>query len=56
MWRKSSYSEAGNCIEVWDARVVLVRDSQLRAAGENVSPILSIPPSAWTAFITEVRK
>ncbi len=57
MWRKSSHCASNECLETaGDARIVLVRDSQLKDGGENVSPILSFTPSAWTAFITEVRK
>lgn len=57
MWRKSSYCASNECLETaWDARVVLVRDSQLKDGDTNISPVLSFTPSAWTAFITEVRK
>lgn len=55
-WRTSSHSGYnGNCVEL--APGILVRDSKLKdAQGGNVSPVLRFTPSAWTAFITEVRK
>ncbi len=54
-WRRSSWSGDSNCLEVSPG--VLVRDSQLKdGSGENISPVLRFTPSAWTAFITEVRK
>lgn len=56
-WRTSSYCSGSDCLETaGDARIVLVRDSQLKGGGENVSPILSFTPSAWSAFIAEVRR
>lgn len=47
-WRKSSFSEAGNCVEVAGrAGMVLVRDTKLLAE----SRVLSFPPSMWREFI-----
>lgn len=52
-WRKSTYSNAngGSCVEVaTDATVLLVRDTTNRAGFT-----LSLPASAWTAFLATVR-
>jgi hypothetical protein len=47
-WRKSSFSEAGNCVEVAGrAGMVLVRDTKLLAE----SSVLSFSPSMWREFI-----
>lgn len=47
-WRKSSFSEAGNCVEVADRHgMVLVRDTKLLAE----SSILSFSPPIWREFI-----
>lgn len=48
-WRKSSYSgtEGGNCVEVATCpSTIHVRDSK-----NATSPMLSIPPAQWTAFL-----
>lgn len=52
MWRKSSFSATGNCIEVavQDESVVLIRDSKNRNGA-----ILSVSSSAWREFIQAVR-
>jgi hypothetical protein len=52
-WRKSSYSGASgnNCVEVATADRVLVRDTTDRAGFT-----LSLPPSAWGAFVGRVRE
>lgn len=52
-WRKSSYSEAGNCVEVAiqkDGELVAVRDSKNPGGG-----VLFVPPQAWQSFIQMVR-
>jgi hypothetical protein len=51
-WRKSTYSggEGGECVEVASAGAVLVRDTTDRAG-----ITLSVPASAWRAFISGVR-
>lgn len=52
-WRKSSHSEAGNCVEVADRNgLVLVRDTKL-AAG---SSILSFAPLIWRDFVDTVNR
>jgi hypothetical protein len=50
-WRTSSYSNGGDaCVEVAPAPdAVLVRDSKNRTG-----PTLTIPSSAWRAFLTTV--
>ena len=52
-WRKSTYSggEGGECVEVASAGAVLVRDTTDRAG-----ITLSVPASAWRAFISGVRE
>jgi hypothetical protein len=52
-WRKSSFSEAGNCVEAATIRgksVVLVRDSK---PGNNA--ILALPSAAWHEFLRQIR-
>ena len=52
-WRKSSFSEAGNCVEVATVQgksVLLVRDSK-----HGNDAILALPPAAWREFLREVR-
>jgi hypothetical protein len=48
-WRTSSYSNGGSaCVEVAPAPgAVLVRDSK-----EPDGPALTVPPTAWQAFLT----
>ncbi len=53
-WRKSSYSntDGGQCLEVADnLSLVPVRDSKTPAA-----PALILQPTAWTTFVTAVRR
>ena len=52
-WRKSTYSggEGGECVEVASAGPVLVRDTTDRAG-----ITLSVPASAWRAFISGIRE
>ncbi|MEW2508600.1 DUF397 domain-containing protein [Streptomyces sp. NPDC046870] len=54
LWRKSSYSngDGGNCVEVADniPGVVPVRDSKVPGG-----PVLLLPPTAWTPFITALK-
>jgi hypothetical protein len=52
-WRTSSYSGAngGECVEVAaTASVVMVRDTKDRSSGT-----LSVPASAWQAFVSAVK-
>lgn len=54
-WRKSSFSDAGHCVEVAiqdQDKLVLVRDS--KRENEN-NGILSASPSAWRKFIQAVQ-
>ncbi|MBQ1022834.1 MULTISPECIES: DUF397 domain-containing protein [unclassified Micromonospora] len=51
IWRKSSYSDDGNCVEVANTtKPVLVRDSK-NIAG----PVLRFQPEQWHAFTEAVR-
>lgn len=51
IWRKSTRSDSGGCLEVALADgIVFLRDSK-RPDGS----ILSIAPRAWTVLISEVR-
>ncbi|MFH9083500.1 DUF397 domain-containing protein [Streptomyces sp. NPDC017673] len=54
LWFKSSYSngDGGNCVEVADniPGVIPVRDSKLPHG-----PVLLLPPTAWTPFITSLK-
>jgi Domain of unknown function (DUF397) len=66
VWRTSSYSEAGNCIEAAGFRTsshcqpgecvevaagVLVRDSKLAEA----SPVIRFSPGSWARFTEEIK-
>ncbi len=53
VWRTSSYSNgAAACVEVAAAPdAVLVRDSK-----DRTGPALTIPPPAWQAFLTTVKR
>ncbi|WP_406324749.1 DUF397 domain-containing protein [Streptomyces niveus] len=51
-WRKSSYSgsEGGDCVEVAaHPAAVHVRDSKV-----TDGPVLTVTPTAWAAFTTDV--
>jgi hypothetical protein len=51
IWRKSSFSESVNCVEVAiQEELVLIRDSKNRNGG-----MLSISFSAWREFLQMVR-
>jgi hypothetical protein len=46
-WRKSSYTEADNCVEVaFSAAEVAVRDSKQRTG-----PTLEFGPDEWRSFL-----
>jgi Domain of unknown function (DUF397) len=50
-WRKSSFSESGNCVEVAILdESVLIRDSKYGNDG-----ILSVSSSAWRVFIQAIQ-
>lgn len=52
-WRKSSYSGAngGECVEVaTTAGTVLVRDTK-----DRNGHVLSVPATAWRAFVSALR-
>ncbi|MFJ3190119.1 DUF397 domain-containing protein [Streptomyces halstedii] len=53
-WRKSSYSgsEGGNCVEVAaHPAAVHIRDSKAVDG-----PVLTVPPSAWHAFVNATAR
>jgi Domain of unknown function (DUF397) len=51
-WRKSSFSESGQCVEVaFIAESVVLRDSHAPSG-----PVLAFRPGEWTAFLGGVRK
>jgi hypothetical protein len=51
-WKRSTFCEAGSCIEVEDrSDAVMVRDSKL---GSD-SPVLSFEPAAWTEFVDGLK-
>ncbi|WP_328467934.1 DUF397 domain-containing protein [Actinoplanes sp. NBC_00393] len=50
-WKKSSYSETGNCVEVLQlSDQVLVRDSKDPAGG-----IVAFSPTEWLTFLDDVK-
>jgi Domain of unknown function (DUF397) len=51
VWRKSTFSESGNCVEVahCDA-MTLIRDSKNPSGAK-----LKIPDEVWTEFLAAVR-
>ncbi len=50
-WRVSSWSAAGNCVEVAGSKAaVFVRDTKNRNRG-----ILPFPATAWEEFVKAVR-
>ncbi|MFV2104768.1 DUF397 domain-containing protein [Micromonospora sp. LOL_024] len=50
-WRKSSYSDDGNCVEIADTHEpVLVRDSK-----NSAGPVLRFDPEQWRVFTAAVR-
>ncbi|MFI9641033.1 DUF397 domain-containing protein [Micromonospora sp. NPDC051925] len=55
LWRKSTRSggSGGNCVEVADnlPGVIGVRDSK-----DQAGPTLRFDPTAWSAFLDEVRR
>jgi len=52
VWRKSSYSASGNCVEVAiQDEVVHIRDSKNPNGG-----VLSIPSPSWLEFIQAIQR
>lgn len=55
VWRKSSYSDGGggDCVEIADGvpDFVPVRDSK-----NPTGPALFFPPTAWRAFVADVKR
>jgi len=50
-WRKSSFSESGNCVEIAiQEESVLIRDSKDRNGA-----VLSVSSSAWREFTHAIR-
>lgn len=50
-WRKSSYSNTGNCLEwLMDAETVRLRDSRGRSSDE-----VRVSHSQWRAFLAAVK-
>jgi Domain of unknown function (DUF397) len=52
-WRKSSFSEAGNCVEIATIQsksMLFIRDSKY---GNDA--ILAMPSAAWLEFLRKVR-
>lgn len=51
VWRKSSRSDDGNCVEIADTHEpILVRDSK-----DSAGPVLRFGPEQWRAFTRFVR-
>ncbi|MFI6332219.1 DUF397 domain-containing protein [Micromonospora chersina] len=52
IWRKSSLSGDGNCVEVaaGNGAVVGVRDSK-----DVAGPVLAFSPVAWTGFVSGLK-
>ncbi|MFI6129499.1 DUF397 domain-containing protein [Micromonospora sp. NPDC051141] len=51
IWRKSSRSDDGNCVEVADTdERILVRDSK-----DSAGPMLRFAPDRWSTFTQAVR-
>jgi hypothetical protein len=55
-WRKSSFSEAGNCVEVSvQEKSVLIRDSKYEDSRYGNDRILSVSSSVWREFTHTVK-
>lgn len=51
-WHKSSYSaNGGECVEVSEGEITLVRDTQNRTHG-----YLSVPSGEWDALLSLLRR
>lgn len=50
-WRKSSFSQGGDCVELAHSRnLILVRDSK-----DPSGPILSFTVAGWSSFIAGIK-
>jgi hypothetical protein len=53
VWKKSSYSTCGSCVEVKASDdQVMIRDTKLRDA----SPVITITREHWNLFIDEIKR
>ena len=50
-WRKSSFSESGQCVEV----ALIAQSVALRDSHAPSGPVLAFGPGEWAAFLDEVR-
>ena len=51
VWQKSTFSEAGGCVEIaCEGHVVLIRDSK-----DRTGPAPEIPISKWRTFVGRVK-
>jgi hypothetical protein len=51
VWRKSSRSSSGNCVEIASlAGVIVVRDSK-----DTAGPVLTFGTKSWRQFLTGIR-
>jgi hypothetical protein len=51
VWRKSSFSESGQCVEV----ALIAQSVALRDSHAPSGPVLTFGPGEWAAFLGEVR-
>ena len=51
-WRKSSFSESGQCVEV----ALIAESVALRDSHAPFGPVLNFRPGAWAVFLGGVRK
>lgn len=55
IWRKSSFSSGGNCVEVSSAEAVIAfRDTKEAHLAGGARPVLVVGRDAGIAFLTEV--
>lgn len=52
VWRKSSLSETGQCVEV----AFLAESVALRHSQDPFGPVLTFTPSEWAAFVGGVHQ
>ena len=51
VWRKSSFSESGQCVEV----ALIAQSVALRDSHAPTGPVLALRLEEWAAFLGEVR-